>query len=87
MIGREHYFFDNLGDMEDKEIISGFIKQYYMDNLNLPNKIMIREDLEDVEALEKWLSSKTTHKVIIHSTKRGGKLRFVEMAEKNSKVT
>lgn len=87
MIGREHYFFDDLGDMEDKEIISGFIKQYYMDNLEFPNKIMIREELEDEEALEKYLASKTTHKVEIHSTKRGGKLRFVEMAEKNSKVT
>ena len=87
MIGREHYFFDNLGDMEDKEIISGFIKQYYMDAVSLPNKIMIREELEDEEALEEWLSKKTTHKVVIHSPKKGGKLRFVEMAEKNSKVT
>ena len=87
MIGREHFFFDNLGEMEDKEIISGFIKQYYMETLELPNKIMIREDLDDEHVLEEWLSSKTNHKVEIHSTKRGGKLRFVEMAEKNSKVT
>lgn len=87
MIGREHYFFDNLGDMDDKEIISGFIKQYYIESLSLPNKIMIREELEDEQALEEWLSSKSTHKVVIHSTKKGGKLRFVEMAEKNSKVT
>ena len=87
MIGRDHFFFDNLVEMEDKEIISGFIKQYYMENTEIPNKIMIREDLEDEEVLEKWLSSKANHKVEIHSTKRGGKLRFVEMAEKNSKVT
>ncbi len=87
MIRREHYFFDNLGDMKDSEIVSGFIKQYYMDSLEIPNKIMIRDELEDEEALEQWLSSKTTHKVEIHSTKRGGKLRFVEMAEKNSRVT
>ena len=87
MIRREHYFFDNLGDMKDSEIISGFIKQYYMDCLETPNKIMIRDELEDEEALEQWLSSKTTHKVEIHSAKRGGKLRFVEMAEKNSMVT
>ena len=87
MIRREHYFFDNLKDMKDSEIISGFIKQYYMDSLEIPNKIMIRDELEDEEVLEQWLSSKTTHKVEIHSTKRGGKLRFVEMAEKNSKVT
>ncbi len=87
MIRREHYFFDNLGDMKDSEIVSGFIKQYYMDSLEIPNKIMIRDELEDEEALDQWLSSKTTHKVEIHSAKRGGKLRFVEMAEKNSKVT
>lgn len=87
MIGREHYFFDNLGDMENHEIISGFIKQYYMDSLSLPNKIMISEELEDEQALEEWLSSKSSHKVTIHSAKRGTKLRFVEMAEKNSKVT
>ena len=87
MIGREHYFFDNLGDMDDGEIISGFIKQYYMDNLNIPNKIMVSRELGDEEALEEWLGSKTTHKVTIHSPKKGTKLRFVEMADKNSKVT
>lgn len=87
MIGREHYFFDNLGDMDDGEIISGFIKQYYMDNLNIPNKIMVSRELEDEEALEEWLGGKTTHKVTIHSPQKGTKLRFVEMADKNSKVT
>ena len=87
MIGREHYFFDNLGDMDDGEIISGFIKQYYMDNLNIPNKIMVSRELEDEKALGECLGSKTTHKVTIHSPKKGTKLRFVELADKNSKVT
>lgn len=87
MIGREHYFFGNLEGMENKEIISGFIKQYYMDSKMVPNKIMVSEELDDEEALEEWLSSKVTHKVSIHSPKKGTKLRFVEMAEKNSKVT
>lgn len=87
MIGREHYFFDNLGDMDDGEIISGFIKQYYMDNLNIPNKIMVSRELEDEKALGEWLGSKTTHKVTIHSPKKGTKLRFVDVADKNSKVT
>ena len=30
MVGREHYFFQDIREMEDKEIISGFIKQYYI---------------------------------------------------------
>ncbi len=87
MIGREHYFYTDLKDMEDKEILSGFIKQYYLDNPNIPNKIMVREEIEDKQAIEQWLSTILGKKVEIKSPKRGEKLRFVEMAEMNSKVT
>ena len=87
MIGREHYFFNELKDMENKEILSGFIKQYYMDNPNIPNKIMLREELEDKEAIEEWLSNELGKKVELKSPKKGEKLRFVEMAEGNAKVT
>lgn len=87
MIGREHYFYADLKDMEDKEILSGFMKQYYFDNPNIPNKIMIREEIEDKVAIEEWLSTSSGKKVEIKSPKRGEKLRFVEMAENNAKVT
>ena len=87
MIGREHYFYTDLKDMEDKEILSGFIKQYYLDNPNIPNKIMVREEIEDREVVEEWLSTILGKKVEIKSPKRGEKLRFVEMAENNAKVT
>ena len=87
MIGREHYFFEDLQEMDEQEIISGFIKQFYLDNASIPSKIMIKEILDDEQALEKWLCENAKHKVEIHSTKRGKKLRFVEMAENNAKVT
>ena len=87
MVGREHYFFKDLNDMEESEIISGFIKQYYMDAQNIPNKIMVRYEPEDTETIQKWLGNEAGHKVTIHSTKKGEKLRFVEMAENNAKVT
>ena len=87
MVGREHYFYTDLKDMEDKEILSGFIKQYYLDNPNIPNKIMIRDEIEDKETIEKWLSTILGKKVEIKTPKKGEKLRFVEMAEMNSKVT
>ena len=62
MIDREHYFYDDLKDMEQKEIISGFIKQYYIGKLELPNKIMIQEEIEDKELLEEWLSNSAKRK-------------------------
>ena len=87
MIGREHYFFDELKDMEEDEIVSGFIKQYYLDRKDYPSKIMLRYDLEEKDVLEKWLSEKGNRKVELKSPQRGEKLRFVEMAELNSRIT
>ena len=87
MVGREHYFFNDLKEMDDKEIISGFIKQYYLDNQNLPNKIMVREELEDKGVIEEWLTKEAGRKVEIKSPKKGEKLRFVEMADNNAKIT
>ena len=87
MVGREYYFFQDLVDMSDSEILSGFIKQYYMDNPNLPNKIMMRYEPEDKETIEEWLSNIANHKVEIKTPQKGEKLRFVEMAENNAEVT
>ena len=87
MIDREHYFFDELKDMEDNEIISGFIKQYYMGKAELPNKIMIQDEIDDKEVIEEWLTKIANRKVEIKTPQKGEKLRFVEMAENNAKIT
>ena len=87
MIGREHYFFNDLKDMDNKEILSGFIKQYYLNNPNIPGRIMLREELPEKDIIEQWLSTELGKKVELKSPKKGEKLRFVEMAENNAKVT
>lgn len=87
MIDREHYFFDELKDMETKEILSGFIKQYYLGKMEFPNKIMIQEEIEDKEIIQEWLTNSAGRKVEIKTPQKGEKLRFVEMAENNAKIT
>ena len=87
MIAREHYFFDNMKHLENAEILSGFIKQYYMNSLAIPHKIMLRETLEDEAVIEEWLSNMAKRKVELKTPQKGEKLRFVEMAENNAKIT
>lgn len=87
MIGREHYFFNDVNDMTPEEIVEGFIKQYYMDCKEYPNKIMLRYELEDKQLIENWLSDKKGKRVILKNPQKGEKLHFVEMAEMNSKIT
>ena len=87
MIDRQHYFFNELKDMENGEILSGFIKQFYINNLEFPNKIMLQEEIEDKEIIENWLGEKAGRKVEIKTPQKGEKLRFVEMAKKNAEIT
>jgi len=87
MIGRENYFFNDLVELEEKEILSQFFKQYYLNNENIPSKIMISEEIEDKELLEQILTKQSGKKVEIRHPQKGEKLRFVEMAKNNAKVS
>ena len=87
MQGREHYFIDNLEDETDREILSSFIKQYYIDKTPLPNKIMVKETIDDKEIIEQWLTKTAGRKIEIKSPQKGEKLKLVEMAEKNALIT
>ena len=87
MIGREHFFFENSNSLNQNETLSEFIKQYYINKLDLPSKIMIPEEIEDIKIIEKILSDKANRKVEFKVPVKGEKLRFIEMANNNAKIT
>lgn len=87
MIGREHYFFKELNDEKDEQILSDFVKQYYIGREILPNKIMMKSEIEEKNIFEEWLTKEAGRKVEIKTPQRGEKLRLVEMAENNAKIT
>ena len=87
MIGREHYFFENSNELTENETLSEFIKQYYINKIDLPNKIMLPEKIEDIELIEKLLTNKADKKIEFKTPQKGEKLRFIEMANNNAKIT
>ena len=87
MIGREHYFFENSNELTENEILTEFIKQYYINKIDLPSKIMIPEEIEDIDLIENLLSEKAERKIEFKIPQKGEKLRFIEMANNNAKIT
>jgi excinuclease ABC subunit C len=87
MIGREHYFFKDLNDEKDEQILSEFVKQYYIGRSILPNKIMMKNEIEEKDILQEWLTKEAGRKVELKTPQKGEKLRLVEMAENNAKIT
>ena len=86
MIGREHYFFENTDNLTESETLSEFIKQYYIDKLDLPSKIMLPQEIEDIYLIEELLSNKMERKIEFKVPQKGEKLRFIEMANNNAKI-
>lgn len=87
MIGRDNFFLNGLNDEADSELTEEFIERFYSDKDILPNKIMCRNDFEDREIFEQYLTKKAGRNVEIKVPKIGEKVRLVEMAENNAKIT
>ena len=87
MIGREHYFLNNMQSEEISTILSDFVKQYYMSKEAFPSKIMLQEDIQDRNIIQHLLEQKAGKKVEFRIPQKGEKLRFIEMAINNAKIT
>lgn len=87
MIGREHYFLEDMQEEEITTILSDFIKQYYLQKTDLPNKIMMQAEVNDSDIILELLSKTANKKIEFKVPKKGEKLRFVEMAINNAKIT
>ncbi|WP_186431431.1 excinuclease ABC subunit UvrC [Clostridium sp. BSD9I1] len=86
IVGREHFIIENSADMEDKEIISDFIKSFYGAAAFIPKSIYV-EDIDEQELLEQWLTMKRGSKVWIKVPQRGDKRDTLDMVRRNAKIT
>ncbi|MGY3755133.1 excinuclease ABC subunit UvrC [Helcococcus kunzii] len=84
IIDREHFIIKNEFNDSDADILSSFMKQFYIDMTYIPREILIVENPAEQEIIEKILSEKKGKKVSIKVPKRGEKVGYIEMATKNA---
>lgn len=84
VMGREHFILTGTDGTERNEILSIFIKQFYIGSAYVPKEILVEDDFEDMELIGKWLSEKRGSKVYIKVPKRGEKNLLMEMVRKNA---
>lgn len=86
MIDGENFIFEDVEDINEGNIISNFMKQFY-DEENIPNKIFFKYEFEDMELLrERFIKLNNGRNVEFKIPQKGEKMRFVEMAEKNALI-
>jgi len=82
--GREHFILTDTEYQSRSDIISSFIKQFYIGTSYVPKEILVEEEFEDIDAVASWLSEKRGSKVNVKIPKRGEKNLLIEMVRKNA---
>jgi excinuclease ABC subunit C len=82
---QEHFFLSGTESSTPIEILTAFIEQYYHEASFVPKMIILQNDVEMPQAIEKWLSEKRGSAVTLHIPQKGKKLDMVELAQKNAK--
>jgi excinuclease ABC subunit C len=79
--GRESFHLQAMAEHEEKEVVSGFIKQYYTHHSMIPKEIIVEKELPDYELTEKWLSMMRGSKVKILVPQKGDKKALLDLAK------
>ncbi|WP_432665942.1 excinuclease ABC subunit UvrC [Wukongibacter baidiensis] len=84
LIGREQHVLEGTEDVERKEILTTFVKQFYSGSAFIPKEILVDEGIEDEELIESWLTQKRGNKVTVKMPLKGEKKKLVELVHKNA---
>lgn len=84
LISREPFILHNTDDVERKEILTSFVKQFYNNAHFIPKEIILDEDIDDKGTIEEWLTGKKGSKVSIIIPKRGKKKELAQMVAENA---
>ena len=84
LLGKKHHFLSDVIKSADADIISAFLRQFYLQTDFIPNQIHLPMELTDTAEISTWLSQKIDAKVEFAVPQRGDKARTLDMATKNA---
>lgn len=87
MMGGRNYKLKRLNGIDNNELLSSFIKQYYAEEPYIPEEILLSIDIMEQEIITLWLSEKKKSKVVIQVPDKGRKKSLVKMAEENARFS
>ncbi len=84
LIGREHFYMTHVSGSARAQILLDFVKQFYSGTPFIPKELMLQEEIEDIDVLERWLGARKGSRVYIRVPRKGTKEKLVELAAKNA---
>lgn len=86
VIGKSHYYFTNVLEQPQEEILEKLVTNYYAKAEFVPEEIFFQTETENKEAIKTWLTEKRGAKVEIHIPKIGNKVKLIRMVAANARL-
>lgn len=92
LIGKEHFIFEGIGDVQDGELMTSFLKQFYSSAAYVPPEIVLQdgtvrqEAFDELNIIERWLTEKRAARVHIKVPRKGEKRHLVDMVAQNAVI-
>lgn len=84
LIGQRQFVLDGSSDSNAGEAVQEFVKQYYMDAVDLPKEILLPVEIEERAIVQQWLRQQRGKSVTIEVPQGGEKLKLVDLAAQNA---
>ena len=82
LIDKKHYFLEGFSNKDS--VYNEFLQQYYLNNSDIPLRIVIDTECEEFSVTAEWLSSKKGSKVSFIYPKQGEVLKTLQMCLNNA---
>ncbi|MBM4425657.1 MAG: excinuclease ABC subunit UvrC [Chloroflexi bacterium] len=88
LIGREYFILEGTEDTSDNQVMAEFVKQFYTEAANIPEQVMLPQEIEERNIISQWLRSKRGGKKVELSVPKDGQPKdLVELAAENASET
>ncbi|HMK09668.1 MAG TPA: excinuclease ABC subunit UvrC, partial [Anaerolineales bacterium] len=88
LIGREYFVLEGAQQADDREVVAGFLTQYYTEAASVPERLVLPTDIEEARIIETWLRSRRAGQPVEISVPKSGPQReLVELAAENAAET
>lgn len=84
IVDRQHFIIKDLYKESNEEIMSSFIKQFYLDIMYIPKEILLQVEPSDFGNIKEFINQKKSSKVNLHVPKLGKKKDLIDMAKNNA---
>lgn len=82
LVDKEDHVITDVYDISEAR--QEFLNQYYLSSVDVPKKIIVDSEFEEMKLLEDYLSQKQKHRIYISVPQKGESKQIVDMAYKNA---